>query len=150
MSPDDIFALASAAALPGWLILIAAPRRWTWLNAVPALVIPLGLSVIYTALVLTHVAAAGGGYNTIAEVRQLFASDMVLVAGWVHYLAFDLFVGAWVARRMDRAGIGRIIQGAVLPMIFLFGPVGFLLALAIEGVLRPMSLTLTKFQPHGA
>lgn len=134
MTPDSLFSLSSALVLPAWLILIFATRRWFLLNAVPAYIVPLVLSALYAVLVLSHFSEAGGGFGSISEVRQLFTNDMVLVAGWVHYLAFDLFIGAWSAAMMDRAGVSRIIQGFVLPVIFLFGPAGFLLALAISGV----------------
>lgn len=144
MIPETLFGLASAAVLPGWLILIFAPRRWPALNAVPMVLIPAGLSVIYTVLVLTYFAETGGGYSSIAQVRQLFTSDWVLVAGWVHYLAFDLMIGAWAAARMDRVGVNRLTQGFILPAIFMFGPLGLLLALLTETGMRPMRLALPQ------
>ncbi|MGV6811275.1 MAG: ABA4-like family protein [Brevirhabdus sp.] len=144
MTPETLFSLASTAVLPGWLILIFAPRRWPALNAVPMVLLPAALSVIYTVLVLTYFADAGGGYGSVAQVRQLFASDWVLVAGWVHYLAFDLMIGAWAARRMDRVGVNRLAQGFILPTIFMFGPLGLLLALLTETGLRPVRLLLPQ------
>ena len=135
MAPDDLFGLANMVALPGWAILIFAPRRWPAVNMLPAVVIPLLLSVLYTGLVLRYFAEAGGGYATLAEVRTLFLSDEVLVAGWAHYLAFDLMVGALMAVRLDRMGVSRLIQAPVLVSIFLFGPVGVIFTYAIEAAL---------------
>ncbi len=137
MTPESLFALTGPPVLAGWAILILGPRRFGVLNAVPGLVIPLGLSALYAALVLRHFAETGGGYGSLAEVRMLFGSDWMLLAGWVHYLAFDMMVGAVLARRMDRAGIGRIVQAPILVVTFLFGPVGVLVALVTEGALRP-------------
>ncbi len=136
MTPDDMFGLANMLALPGWAILIFAPRRWGWLNAVPAVLIPLVLSVLYTGLVLAHFSAAGGGYGTLADVRQLFASDPILVAGWAHYLAFDMMIGALMAARLDKSGVQRLIQGPIMVSIFMFGPIGVLLTLITEGTMR--------------
>jgi hypothetical protein len=136
MTPDDMFSLASMAALPGWAILILAPRRWPLLNAVPALLIPLGLAGLYTGLVLTYFSASGGGFGSIAQVRHLFQSDPALVAGWVHYLAFDLMIGAVMAGRLDRIGVSRLLQAPILISIFMFGPVGLLLTLLTEASLR--------------
>ncbi len=128
MTAEDMFGLASAAVLPGWMILIFAPRaRWVWLDRVPALILPLGLSVLYAGLILAHFSASGGGFGTIAAVRQLFASDYGLVAGWVHYLAFDLMIGAMMATKMDQMGLQRLSQAPLLGLIFLFGPLGVLL-----------------------
>lgn len=140
MDWDQVFSLASTAAMAGWAILILAPRRIAVLGATVRHAIPLALSAVYTLLILVHFAGAGGGYGSIAEVRALFASDPVLVAGWTHYLAFDLLVGVFVADRMDRAGLHRILQAPVLALVFLFGPVGYLLALLSEAALRLLPL----------
>ncbi|MBI1415863.1 MAG: DUF4281 domain-containing protein [Limimaricola sp.] len=148
MTPDALFSLAGTLALPGWAILIFAPRRWPALNAVPAVVLPLVLSAGYTLLILAYFAGAGGDFSLIAGVRQLFMDDYVLVAGWVHYLAFDMIVGALAAGLMDRAGIGRIVQAFVLGTVFLFGPLGYLLARSLVGALGPMGLLARTFQPQ--
>ncbi|SLN72506.1 ABA4-like family protein [Roseisalinus antarcticus] len=144
--PDTSFSIASLAAMVGWTILIFAPRRWPLLNGVPRWAIPLALSVLYSGLVLANFSASGGGYGSIAEVRQLFASDQVLVAGWAHCLAFDLMIGAIMAERMDRAGVQRPWQAPVLCAILMFGPLGLLLAVLTEAGLRPV----TRIIPQGA
>lgn len=136
MSPEGLFALTGPPVVVGWLVLILGPRGIRWLDAVPGVVIPLALSAVYAGLVLVHFAGAGGGYGSLAEVRRLFGSDWMLLAGWVHYLAFDMMVGAWLAARMDAAGIGRLVQAPILGATFLFGPVGVVLALVTEGTLR--------------
>lgn len=136
MTPDTLFGLAGQVAVLGWIVLLFAPRRFRWLNLLPALLIPAALSSLYAILVLTRFAGAEGGFGSLSEVRALFADDWVLLAGWVHYLAFDLMVGAVLARRMDRAGIGRLLQAPILVLTFLLGPLGALLALLTEGALR--------------
>lgn len=135
MTPEQLFGLANMVALPGWAILIFAPRRWPALNMLPAVGIPLVLSMLYTGLVLRHFAEAGGGYATLADVKTLFQSDQVLLAGWAHYLGFDLMVGALMAHRLDRLGVSRLIQGPIQISIFLFGPVGVLFTYLVEAAL---------------
>lgn len=125
------FSIAGQVALAGWAILIFAPRRWQALNLLPAMVLPAGLSLGYAGLVLVHFAAAGGGFGSLAEVRTLFASEPMLLAGWVHYLAFDLFIGAWIARRADRIGLSRLVQAPLLVATFMLGPIGLLLFLML-------------------
>ena len=136
MTPDALFGQVGTVAMIGWAILVLGPRRFAWLNVLPALVLPAALSALYAALVLTSFAGVEGGFGSLAEVRALFANDRVLLAGWVHYLAFDLIVGAVLAARLDRAGIGRLVQAPILLLVFLFGPLGALLALLTEGSLR--------------
>lgn len=135
MTPEDVFALSGPPAMLGWAILILAPRRFAALNAVPQLVLPVGLSLAYGMLVLRYFAEPGGGFGSLGEVRQLFTSDWALLAGWVHYLAFDLAIGAYLAARMDRSGIGRLVQGPILIVTFLLGPIGFALAILTEAAL---------------
>jgi hypothetical protein len=71
--------------------------------------------------------AGKGGFFSLADVRQLFANDCYLLAGWMHYLAFDLFIAAWVAAEAKRANLAPLALVPILPLVFLFGPLGFLL-----------------------
>ena len=144
MPLEQVFSLSGSLAMLGWLVLILAPRRWPLLNAVPGLVVPLILSVFYAAYILAFFASSGGGYGTLAEVRQLFTLDELLLAGWIHYLAFDLMVGGFLASRMDRLGIHRAVQAPVLFSTFMFGPIGVLLAYGTEAILRITPRHLTE------
>lgn len=127
MSFDALFSIASTAAMLGWAGLILLPRRPMLLVALRYGLIA-ALSVAYAALIFVYFFGVdGGGFASIAEVRALFMSDGVLVAGWIHYLAFDLFVGIWIAIEADRRGYHRILQVPMLIGTFMFGPVGLLL-----------------------
>jgi Domain of unknown function (DUF4281) len=127
MSYETQFSIASGAAALAWVCLIFLPRWGQIEKGIFFALIP-ALSFAYSALVLVHFfGVEGGGFGSIAEVRQLFTSDPVLLAGWIHYLAFDLFVGCWIAREADAAGISRIIQAPLLAATFMFGPLGLLL-----------------------
>ena len=128
-TPDVIFSLGNQAALLGWVILILAPRRLIPVLWVPGLAIPFLLGLAYAALMMLNFSASGGGYDSIESVRTLMQNDAVLTAGWLHYLAFDLFVGAWIAREADVLGIPRLIQAVLLLATFMFGPVGLVLFL---------------------
>ena len=143
MTPSVWFSIANPFALLGWLMLIAAlfaPLHAAWrprLLWLAGRVWPLVLAAGYAAAVVAYWGSApGGGFGTLEEVAALFRSPGMLLAGWVHYLAFDMMVGTWLAARMDHAGIGRLVQAPILVATFLFGPVGVLLALVKEGVLR--------------
>jgi hypothetical protein len=136
MTPDQLFSLANPLALLGWLALAAHPLAPRLSQAV-ALAVPLILSVLYTGLILAHWAGAEGGFTSLAEVQLLFTQAPVALAGWVHFLAFDLFVGAWIARTARAEGIAHWMVIPCLILSFLFGPAG-LLAFAI------LRFTLTR------
>ena len=66
--------------------------RHRWANTVvTGAILPLLLSVLYTMLIVTHWGEAEGGFGSLADIRALFANEWLLLAGWVRYLAFDLF-----------------------------------------------------------
>ena len=124
-TPEQFFGYAGQAAMLGWIILIFLPRRWDWLTAIPRFIIPLGLSLLYAGLAMAYFSTVeGGGYGSLEEVAALLGKKEMLLAGWVHYLAFDLFIGGWIAVEADKVGINRIIQAPILVATFMFGPLG--------------------------
>ena len=132
-TPDQWFGYAGQAAMLGWLILILLPRRWPLLTAIPRIVIPFGLSLLYSGLAMVHFfSVEGGGYGSLDEVAALLSSREMLLAGWVHYLAFDLFIGGWIAVEADRVGLNRLIQAPILLATFMFGPLGLATFLAMR------------------
>lgn len=130
MSPDQLFDLANPLALAGWLALLAAPLAPRAAQAVAAAAIPLLLSLAYAGLVLAFWWEAPGGFGSLSEVMLLFTHPHIALAGWLHYLAFDLFLGAWEVRTARAEGIPHWAVIPCLCLTFLFGPAG-LLAFAI-------------------
>ncbi|WP_447727135.1 ABA4-like family protein [Sphingomonas koreensis] len=144
LDPSFIFSLAGKLAMLGWLSLLVAlllkPARP---YAFPAaqFVIPAILAVGYILLIWQGRAGfETGGFGSIEAVRALFANDAALTAGWLHYLAFDLFIGAWISRDAANRGISPLIVLPSLPLTFLFGPTGLLLYLAARAAHRPKEI----------
>ena len=132
MNADLIFKICNAAALASWVLLVAAPR-WKLIPRIIRWGVITLMGVVYSALIAVYFfRVEGGGFSSLAEVQALFTSREVALAGWVHYLAFDLFVGLWIAEKSDELGIARIIQAPVLVTTFMFGPLGFLLFQAVR------------------
>jgi Domain of unknown function (DUF4281) len=128
MTAEQLFSIANTTALASWLILAwAVFRKNSFLrDHIAGRWLPLGFAALYTLLILFFFASADGGFDTLANVQVLFTSSWVALAGWVHYLAFDLFVGALIARRIMETGLPRALLIALLPATFLFGPIGFI------------------------
>ncbi len=137
---DQIFTVGNLLAVTGWaalLIALFAPPVRKLALGWAGLVIPCLLAVAYIWLLTT--ANAQGGFNSIAQVRSLFQNDKALTAGWFHYLAFDLFVGTWVARDgIERIAspLARLILVPCLAVTFMFGPIGFLLYQLVRLMVR--------------
>jgi hypothetical protein len=133
LDPATAFDLAGLLAISGWLgllisLFVVRVRPIAWPAA--QLAVPAILAVAYILLIAEGFGAEGGGFGTIEEVRALFADDSALAAGWLHYLAFDLFVGAWIVRDGTGRGVHPLLILPALPLTFLFGPAGLLLYLA--------------------
>jgi hypothetical protein len=127
MSPDALFEVANPIALAGWIALIFSPLAPRALGLLGGTAIPIVLSGGYAAIVLAHWASGEGGFDSLKSVEQLFQSRWLLLAGWVHYLAFDLLLGAWQVRTARREGIAHLQLIPCLLATFLFGPAGYLL-----------------------
>jgi len=134
--PESLFTLANLAVLPAWALLVVAPRwKWTARLVVPVLV-PALLSLVYLHLLVSHWARARGGFGSLAEVRLLFDDPCMLLAGWLHYLAFDLFIGSWEVRDAQRLALPHLLVVPSLLLTLFFGPVGLLSYLVVRGSLR--------------
>ena len=73
----------------------------------------------------------------------------MLIAGWVHYLAFDLFIGVWIAERLDAERLSRWIQTPILIATFLFGPLGLLLGIAPGAFIDARRIPISSAQGRG-
>jgi hypothetical protein len=136
MNLETLFSVASTLVLPGWALLIFLPRwRWT-ARLIAAVLIPGILALLYVYLVVVHFFGAEGGFGSLADVARLFEDPAVLLAGWVHYLAFDLFIGAWEVRDAQRVGLHHLLVVPCLVLTFMLGPAGLLLYLMLRGSLR--------------
>jgi hypothetical protein len=135
MSADQLFSICNVAVLPGWLLLAFVPR-WQRTQVIAGMVIPLALAVIYLALLVSQWSVLEGSFGSLSGVAQLFENPYALLAGWIHYLAFDLFIGSWEVRDAQRL---KIHHAWVLPCLlftFLLGPFGLMLYFVLRTGLR--------------
>ncbi len=137
LDPAATFSLATLLVVAGWLGLIVSlflrPAR-PFARTAAQVIIPALLAAAYVLLLFggREAFANGGGFGSLEEVRTLFANDSALAAGWLHYLAFDLFVGAWIARDGAERGVPALLILPCLPLTFMFGPTGLLLYFALR------------------
>jgi Domain of unknown function (DUF4281) len=135
---ETVFSIVNTTALIAWIVLLLAVWRDNdWLrDQVLGRFVPLAFAAIYTALIVLFFGRGGGGFDSLANVKMLFTFDWLVLAGWVHYLAFDLFVGTWIARQVMRQGLSRWWLIGLLPLTFMFGPIGLLAFEAVKLVTR--------------
>ena len=142
ISAETAFSAGNTVAMLAWLALIASPPRarwsgWTW--RITGRALPLLFALTYVALLIAPW-PPGGGFNSIEQVRALFTSNRALTAGWLHYLAFDLFVGTWIAQRAAALALPHWQVVPMLLLTFMFGPAGLLGFMLLRAARRPRSL----------
>jgi hypothetical protein len=135
MTAEQLFSILNLMTIAAWLPLVFLPRA-RWATTVVPVLMPSLLAVIYVVLVAATLGRSEGGFSSLSGVRALFENPWTLLAGWTHFLAFDLFVGGWEVRDAQRRGIPHLLVVPVLILTFFFGPAGFLLYLVLRWFAR--------------
>ena len=132
-----LFTICNSAVLPFWLLLIVAPS-WAWTHRlVHSALIPALLGGVYVVLFVTSPPAAeGASFGSLEGVMLFFSSPHGVLTGWVHYLVFDLFIGAWESRDAGRYGIHPVLVAPCLLLTLMLGPAGLLVYLVLRAALR--------------
>jgi hypothetical protein len=144
---DPIFSSVNLVAMLGWVLLAALPQQ-RWAQIVCRWLVPTLLATVYVAIIATHWLGSSGGFASLAGVAQLFADPWLLLAGWVHYLAFDLLVGCWIVRDARQRGIAHLLVVPSLALTFLFGPAGWLSYVGLRAALRARAPLETRGRTH--
>lgn len=140
MSPEQLFSIANTVAVVSWLLLAVLPRHRRITEVVTGKVVPALFAVFYVGMIVSMLGRVEGGFSTLAGVAAFFTNPWLLLAGWVHYLAFDLLIGTWEVRDAQERGIPHVFVVPCLFLTFMFGPAGWLLYLTLRSayVARPI------------
>lgn len=127
MPLETLFKAANYAIIPFWLLLVVAPR-WSWTQRLVhgpfALLL---LTPIYAYMLFGYGPAPEAvEFRSLYGVMQGFSVPQIVVAGWIHYLIFDLFVGAWLTRDAQRRGVSHFLVVPCLIATLMVGPIGLL------------------------
>jgi hypothetical protein len=127
MDASLIFSLGNSFILIGWILLIFFPK-WKYTQPILMNGLIVIYAVVYSILILKDIGDfKADSFSTLQNVKALFQNDNAVAAGWFHYLAFDLFVGAYIVRESISFGISRWLYTIALPFTFMFGPLGYLI-----------------------
>ncbi len=140
MSDAALFQIASTVPLLGWLALLLAPLNRP-LAIAAARVVATVLAVSYLVMLVWRIASAPGAldpasFSTLDGLAHAFSNPGVMLVGWVHYLAFDLWTGAWEAEEGHRRGVPHALLVPCLALTFLVGPVGLVVFLLCRAPFR--------------
>lgn len=131
---STIFNFGNTFVLLGWILLLIIPY-WKYTQAVIMSGIIIVLAILYSYLILKGIGSFDPeSFGSLESVKVLFQDDSAVAAGWLHYLAFDLFVGAYIMRKAKKLDISRILATICLPFTFMFGPMGYLLFFIFKSI----------------
>jgi hypothetical protein len=135
MSPETIFNICNIVALIGWIVLLIIPF-WDSSDKLIVGIIITMLALVYAWLIFSEFRIEdAGNFGSVAGVQELFANPKLLVAGWVHYLAFDLMAGLFIKKNSVKHGISHWYAIPCLIFTFMLGPIGLLLYFIIRWII---------------
>lgn len=139
ISPDALYSALNYGVLPFWALLIFLPhlKITDWL--VHSVFAPIVLGLVYAWLIAGVTVGGialpeGAGFASLEGVMKAFTVKEAVLAGWAHYIVFDLFIGAWEARDAQRLGLNHFVVIPCLLLTLLVGPIGLLIYLMVRGL----------------
>ena len=130
MSNATMFMLVNYAVMPFWLLMLVLPHHKITNILVHSGVVPMIYGVVYACyFVIGFVMGGpeGGSMGSLEGLMIAFTSETAIIAGWVHYLVFDMFVGSWQVRDARRVGIPHVAILIPLILTFVAGPLGLMI-----------------------
>jgi hypothetical protein len=138
MTHEQQFQIFNSAILIPWLLMLIAPNWRVTQFVISNFIFPLAYGLAYTIYISIFLSQASEppDFMTLAGIKKLFSVEPAVLVGWIHYLAFDLFVGSWVFMVARRKGINHFLIIPCLLLCFMLGPAGLVLFFAIKTILR--------------
>ena len=125
MNWELVFKIANLSVLPVWLLLVFLPKHRITKWVAHSYLYPILLGAFYLYMLVTSF-GGDGGMDSLANLKLSFQRDEILILGWVHYLVFDLFIGAWITRDTNANSIKHLFIIPSLLLTLFAGPVGLL------------------------
>lgn len=133
---SQLFSLGGLLVLPFWFAMIVLPRWGVTRRVMQSPLVSAGAAALYLALVLPRLGeilpVVSGG--PLAAVAALLGSPVGATIAWVHFLAFDLFVGRWAYLDSQERSVHPLVMAPVLLGVFMLGPIGYLFYLGTRAV----------------
>jgi len=131
---EIMFSVVGVLSFIGWGALVFSPL-WHVALILVARILSVILALIYTYLLVSlwgHEPKVD--FSTLEGVASGFSDMGHLLTGWIHFLALDLFIGAWQVERAKSIGIPHVVVLPCLMLTFLVGPLGLFLFLMIQSI----------------
>jgi len=140
MTPTTVFSFANMVVMPMWILLIFLPKWKVTRFLMDYKIIPILLAIVYVIYIFLAIQIGGWmDFGSLSSVMTLFTEENAVLAGWVHYLAFDLLIGMWIINQNKNLGIHHLLIVPCLLATFMLGPLGFLLFSILKTIKQKQS-----------
>ena len=140
MTPTEVFSIANMIAIPMWVLMLFFSKWKVTRFLIDFKVIPLALAFMYAIYIFQAIQISGMmDFGSLTSVIMLFTEENAVLAGWIHYLAFDLIVGMWMLDQNKELKINQLVMAPCLFLTFMLGPIGFLLFMIIKTIKQKQS-----------
>ena len=131
---ETLFKLSSLVVLPFWALMIFLPRWPLTKRLISSPLVCAAPAALYAALVIPRFAEVWRAVSSpeLSGIAALLSSPFGATVGWLHFLAFDLFVGRWIYLDGRERGLPAWVLAPVLFLTLMLGPCGFLLYLIVR------------------
>jgi len=133
--PSSIFSIVNIAAMVMWFLLVFLPRWKVTKFLIQYKFIPIALAIVYVIFIVQSLLAGVVlDFGSLNSVKTLFTNENLLLAGWIHYLVFDLLIGMWILDQNKNLGINNLFIALCLIFTFMLGPIGYLLFILFKNI----------------
>jgi hypothetical protein len=128
---ETLFKIGNLSILSFWVLMILLPRWRVTKRLIGSPLICAAPAALYAALVIPRFAEIWPAVSNpeLPGISALLGSPVGATIAWLHFLAFDLFVGRWIYLDGRDRGITSWVMAPVLFLTLMLGPCGFLLYL---------------------
>ena len=126
---EIIFNIFNSGILLFWILLLVFPKKGFTQNVIAFPWVPLVFAMGYAYFLSTTTGSFSADFSSLSSLTEMFqnSNPRGVAAGWLHYLAFDFWVGCWMLKNSQEKGVKHLWM--IMPLIFTFmlGPVGIIL-----------------------
>jgi len=138
---ETIFNIFNSGILLFWMLLLFFPEQSITQKVIAYPWVPLVIAFGYIYFMGMTSGTFSADLTSLNGLTKMFqnANPQGVAAGWLHYLAFDFWVGCWMLKNSQEKGVKHLWM--LVPMLFTFmlGPVGIIiytLVLLLQGKLK--------------
>ncbi len=138
MTASLMFQICNLLVTPQWLLMMLAPNWHVTRWLVKSRLFIIILSLVYIFYII-GIFSVGGfkNFSSLEGIKSLFTKDDIILAGWIHILAFDLFAGSWVWQNAKTRHVHHLWLIPIFFLMWFMGPIGLLFYLGIRLMYPP-------------